>query len=123
MNSHLFKSQFNPKDYGQDKTLLACSFLKTGQLLSKMNEYRTPFEKIDLLVLVHKQIKLDINEHILNTKLKQIPLSGDILISSMITAIVNSLLIENIISNMLLIQYFSYVNYSTSEVGNILCDE
>jgi len=88
-----------------------------------MNEYRTPFEKIDLLVLVHKQIKLDINEHILNTKLKQIPLSGDILISSMITAIVNSLLIENIISNMLLIQYFSYVNYSTSEVGNILCDE
>lgn len=115
LNSYKNKAKFNPKDYGQDKALLSCSFLKTGQLLSKMNDYNTPFEKIELLKQAYKQMQLDIEEHLAEGR--QIPLSGDIVIASMIAALVNGPLAENVIANMMIVEYFSYVNYNTSGVG------
>ena len=77
----------------------------------------TPFEKIEVLKFAHKQIKLDIKEHLALNKYNEIPLNGDIIIASVVTALINNPYIENAIANSIIIQYFSYVNYSISEVG------
>jgi len=110
------KTGFNPLDYGQHKSLIGCKFTKTSQLFPYVNLYATPFEKINVIKGIHKQVKQEIDEYLYLKKLPKIELNEDILIASLMTAFVNSK-IENPISNMLFIQYFSFADYCIGETG------
>ena len=110
-------SQFNPKDYGQEKALVECKFTTTGQLLASMNNLKTPFEKVHVLKQVHKQIKAEIDTHLLSKGQHGIALNEDIIVASLTTAFVNAQ-VDHPIANMFILQSFCHVDYGISEVGN-----
>lgn len=112
------KEEFNPIEYGQDKLLIKCSFSKSSKKINLINDCKTPFEKMEALRVVHKQIVGEIEEFAAAKKLPKIALNEDIVIASLMTAFLNSG-IEHPIVNMLILQNFSYVEYCIGEMGKI----
>ncbi len=111
--------KLNPLDYGQDKKLADCRFMKSGQQLSAVNSFKTPFEKIGALRVAHKQMVAEINYFTRYSKSGRIELNEDIVIASLMLAFLNSNL-EHPIVNMFLMQHFSFVDYSVGESGKFL---
>jgi hypothetical protein len=110
------RDRFNPLEYGQDKHLVHCNFAQSSLFLAQLNSYKLPYEKMGCLRRTHKQIATDIEEYTKAQKLPRIPLNEDIVLASLMTAFLRANL-EHPIVNMIIVQHFSYVDYSISEMG------
>ena len=107
---------FKPQEYGQDDKFAVCPFKRSIEILSGLNTTTTPFEVASILQKTHRQIAEEFEEFALSLGMRDVPINGDIVIASLMTAFIHAG-IEHPIEKMLYIQHFSYIAYNISEVG------
>jgi len=110
------KNEFNPKEYGQHDSLIKCKFPKSVNALQNLQNLTTIFERAEQIRKVHLEIISDIKFYCEINKIKPIEICADVLISALMTILIESGM-KNLIVEMLLLQYFLYVDYNITETS------
>ncbi len=93
-----------------------CPFKRSTALLRSINAAAAPFEIVTLLRQTHKEMTEEIQEYASATGAGEVAINGDIVIASLMTVFLNAQL-EHPLAAMTYVQYFSYIDYSITEVG------
>jgi len=109
---------FKAQDYGLDQNLVGCPLTMSIGILRELNYARSPFEIVMILQKVHKKIAEEMEEYSL-IRGNKITINGDIVISALMSIFIKAD-IKFAIEKMLYVQYFSYIDYSISEVFFII---